>query len=295
MAGTAHYEAGPCSGSHEVGDREGRPATLSVKLDLSIDLQWAGEAGSGTLSELELPTAPERIADRLVTAIALGEYVAGQRLPSERELATLLGVGRATVREALHRIAALGYVEISRGRHGGAFVTADWRPSSAGIIRRTLVAEWPAFEHLLDLRRLIEPLAASTAAARHDQDDERRLRAAQAAYRNAPDREASRIADSAIHSAVADATHNGYLAALSLQIRSKVTLGFPAEPYSSTIREQAVVTHDALVEAILRCDEQDAAAAMAANIALTEEAIRGLVHRAEAFVPDSKPRDQEET
>jgi DNA-binding FadR family transcriptional regulator len=35
-------------------------------------------------------TAGERIAERFVTAIALGEFVPGQRLPTERELASML-------------------------------------------------------------------------------------------------------------------------------------------------------------------------------------------------------------
>ena len=34
------------------------------------------------------------VQDRLVTAVALGVYVPGQQLPTERELATMLGVSR---------------------------------------------------------------------------------------------------------------------------------------------------------------------------------------------------------
>ena len=48
-----------------------------------------------------MQTAGERIAERFVTAIALGEFVPGQRLPPERELAAMLEVSRTTVREAL--------------------------------------------------------------------------------------------------------------------------------------------------------------------------------------------------
>ena len=35
-----------------------------------------------------------RCKNRLVTAIAIGEYLPGTRLPVERELAAALGVGR---------------------------------------------------------------------------------------------------------------------------------------------------------------------------------------------------------
>ena len=40
--------------------------------------------GVGPLEPLAIRTAGERIADRFVTAIALGQFVPGQRLPSER-------------------------------------------------------------------------------------------------------------------------------------------------------------------------------------------------------------------
>jgi GntR family transcriptional regulator, transcriptional repressor for pyruvate dehydrogenase complex len=71
------------------------------------------------LEPVKLRSGGEHVADRLVTAIALGEFVPGQRLPSERELGATLGVSRTTVREAIQRLAALGYVEVRRGRTGG--------------------------------------------------------------------------------------------------------------------------------------------------------------------------------
>ena len=57
-------------------------------------------------------TTGERIAERFVTAIALGQFVPGQRLPTERELAAMLSVSRATVREAIARLRGGGV------RHG---------------------------------------------------------------------------------------------------------------------------------------------------------------------------------
>ena len=46
-------------------------------------------------------TVTEDVANRLVTAIAVGTFSPGERLPSERELATRLEVSRVTVRQAL--------------------------------------------------------------------------------------------------------------------------------------------------------------------------------------------------
>ena len=53
--------------------------------------------------QLTMPSRVDEITDRLVTAIAIGEYLPGARLPVERELAAALGVGRMTVRAASAR------------------------------------------------------------------------------------------------------------------------------------------------------------------------------------------------
>ena len=66
------------------------------------------ESFGALLRPVELHTAGQLIAERLVTAIALGEFEPGQRLPAERELAATLEVSRTTVREALQRLHAGG-------------------------------------------------------------------------------------------------------------------------------------------------------------------------------------------
>jgi DNA-binding FadR family transcriptional regulator len=233
------------------------------------------------LEPLELRSASQHIADRLVTAIALGEFVPGQRLPTERALAAMLGVSRKTIREGLHALAGDGYVEIQRGRSGGAVVRESWLPASADSVRRTLGETWTSLEWLFDLRHLVEPLIAQTASERRRPEDVRRIQQALADYRGAPDREASRAADAALHAAIADATQNPYLANLSRQIRTQVSLGFQAEPYSESIRGTAVVQHGELVDAIVGGDSVRAAEIAKEHFLLTERALRELASRVE--------------
>jgi GntR family transcriptional repressor for pyruvate dehydrogenase complex len=243
-----------------------------------IDLPFGDIAG--VLEPLQLRNAGEQIADRLVTAIALGEFVPGQRLPTERELSTMLGVSRTSVREALHRLVGAGYLEIQRGRNGGAYVRESWGPASASMIRRTLAPHWKDFEWLFDLRTLVEALIARVAARRHDASDAQSIRAATQAYVDAgDDREASRAGDQALHTAIAAATQNPYLAALSRQIRAQVSLGFQAEPYSREIRATAIEQHAGLVEAVLARKDDLAAELAAEHFSLTEAALRRLLER----------------
>ena len=232
------------------------------------------------LSPLRLQNASEQIAERLVTAIALGEFVPGQRLPAERELAGMLEVSRSTVREALQRLVATGYVKIHRGRNGGAVVQADWGPGTAEMVERTLAPNWEYFELLFDLRRLIEQQIARTAAERLEDGHVADIEAARDRYRDAgSDREASRVADRELHAAIARATKNPLLGNLSRQLRAQISLGFEAEPYSAAIRQTAIEQHDELVRAVVKRRPEDAARLAAVHFSLTEDAIRKLLGR----------------
>ncbi len=221
----------------------------------------------------------DQIVDRLVTAVALGVYVPGQRLPAERELAEMLGVSRTGVREALHRLAEAGYIEVRRGRQGGSFVLSGWGPGSAEMVGRHLLPNWERFEALFDARRLIEPLIARTAAERRRPADVRAVKAALAQYTEAGDREDSRRADELLHRSVAEATHNPVLVGLSTQIRSRISLNLGAEPYTARIRDKAAHQHEELAGAIEAGDGDAAAAIAAEHFVLTERKIRDLVRR----------------
>ena len=66
----------------------------------------------------------EEVVEQVRAAIASRSIEAGERLPSERELAEQFGVSRATLREALRALEALGLLEIRPGARGGAFATS---------------------------------------------------------------------------------------------------------------------------------------------------------------------------
>ena len=70
-----------------------------------------------------------RVENRLAEAIRSGVLADGERLPSEPELAAMLGVATVTAREALVALRAQGLVTTTRGRGGGSFVT---RPEPTG-------------------------------------------------------------------------------------------------------------------------------------------------------------------
>jgi GntR family transcriptional regulator, transcriptional repressor for pyruvate dehydrogenase complex len=238
--------------------------------------QSTGELLGTLLAPITIRTAGQRIAERIVTAIALGEFVPDQRLPTERELASLLEVSRSTVREALQRLQASGYVTTKRGRGGGTFVLTGQGQDADSMIARTLGPAWAELTEILDFRTLVEQLIARTAAERRDARDIELIRKAVRGYARAPDRDASRLADHALHQAIARATHSSRLVELSAQIRREVSLGFDAEPYTPEVRHRALRQHPSLAEAVIAGDPGAAALLAAEHFSLTEGMLREL-------------------
>src|ERR1700722_19106862 len=233
-----------------------------------------GEESFGALLRpVEMRTGGQLIAERLVTAIALGEFEPPRRRPAERELAATLEVSRTTVREALQRLHAGGYVVTRRGRDGGTFIQDVAVTGADEAVKRTLDPRWEELTELLDYRRLIESLIARTAAERRDSSDIAAIRAAVERYTAASSRGDARIAAHALHQAIARATHSDRLTDLSARIRQEVGLGFDAEPYTPQMRQRALRQHPALADAVIAGNPAQAAKLATGHFSLTEGAL----------------------
>eukprot|EP01132_Coremiostelium_polycephalum_P016791 gene16791-20161_t len=128
-----------------------------------------------------------QIADQLRALIDSGEFPPGSRLPAERELAKLLGVSRASVREAMIALEVIGLVDVRVGN--GVLVCEPVQPtvSQEPVMAQATRDQWKEFDpelnlhvdfnaeippfSLLQARRLIEPEAAAL-AAKHATDEE---------------------------------------------------------------------------------------------------------------------------
>lgn len=104
----------------------------------------------------------DEVARQIEQAIQEGRFLAGQALPSTRELATKFNVSRPILREALSILQIQGFVSICHGR--GTFV----RDQNTDILNISLEA-WLAknrtlVENFYEARLAIEPVCAARAA-----------------------------------------------------------------------------------------------------------------------------------
>src|SRR6478736_10308891 len=95
-----------------------------------------GRALSAIFAPLSDVGRAGQVEQRLAEAIRSGVLVEGERLPSESELAAMLGVAVVTVREALIGLRAQGLVTTTRVRAGGTFVAAGATADEEALAER---------------------------------------------------------------------------------------------------------------------------------------------------------------
>jgi DNA-binding FadR family transcriptional regulator len=121
------------------------------------------------------PSLTERVASELRDDILRGRYQAGDRLPSERELAERFDTHRGAVREALKKLEQLGIAEI---RRGGARA-APIEQASLDVVRHLMELESPPdpqlFDQIFEVFGGLFSLAARLAAERADDDQRGRV------------------------------------------------------------------------------------------------------------------------
>lgn len=72
------------------------------------------------LHALDKKDIREQVFDQLLSQITTGKWKPGEKIPSENELTSIMGVSRISVREAIQKLAAMDLVETYRGK--GTFV-----------------------------------------------------------------------------------------------------------------------------------------------------------------------------
>ncbi|MEX0375447.1 FadR/GntR family transcriptional regulator [Spiribacter pallidus] len=151
----------------------------------------------------------DAVAEHIEGLIVEGQLHAGDTLPAERELARLLEVSRASLREALLMLVSRELLSVRR--NAGYTVAEVTAPSLTDPLLRLMEAQPKAVADVLELRQGIETLTASLAARRATADDVADITEALERMETAQgDGRAGEAADwdARLHLAIAEASHN---------------------------------------------------------------------------------------
>ena len=171
--------------------------------------------GSLGLKKATRPKLTEVVAQQLLEAIHV--LPEGARVPSERELTRELGVGRSTLREALHGLALLGEIEI---RHGQGVFVSKHSPDVRDFAALTAAIDRGVTRDLLEARKVVEVEVARLAGQRRTDSEISDLEAILKAHESCIAKGQSPAAEGMrFHLAVGYAAHNEVLAAVMKTLR----------------------------------------------------------------------------
>jgi GntR family transcriptional regulator, transcriptional repressor for pyruvate dehydrogenase complex len=122
-----------------------------------------------SLRKIKRTTLTDSVIEQLLEMIQDGALLSGQRLPSEHELMSTMGVGRTPVREALRALALADLIEIRPGY--GSTVKRVELTAPEPIEKASSAIRTTTLHHLSEARQMLEGEIAAAAAERASEDD----------------------------------------------------------------------------------------------------------------------------
>lgn len=221
---------------------------------------------------------------QILDLIFQGKLPPGARLPAERELAELIGVSRNTLRDALNKLEARGYIE-RRDRSGNYVCTAIPQSLSAPL-EEIVAKDMVGLRDIVDIRKALETWAARKAAATPTAATLKELQAclktmkANAALRSDEQFNRYSAADGRFHEIIAAMTGNPvymhlfhYFIAL-LRRSMTITRELMQEPFAA----HNLRVHKNILAAISAADPDAAERAMKEHFQFVEELIAPKPH-----------------
>jgi DNA-binding FadR family transcriptional regulator len=195
----------------------------------------------------------DQALEQLRWRISEGRWAIGERLPTEPELASELGISRNTVREAMRVLAFSGLIEIRQGDGSYLRSMTDALGAMRALSHCTL-------EQAQETRQILEVEAVGLAAVRRTDADltalHEALKASAVLYHG--DLEAYISADLLFHKRLVDAAHNPALSEL-YQYFSAIVGAQLRQTLNLSPRRQAVFDlHIALLAAVEHQDPERA-------------------------------------
>lgn len=231
------------------------------------------------------PIRPKKISEEIVeqikALIAKGELKPGDRLPSERELADMLGVSRPSVRESIMVLEAMGFLEARQG--GGTYVRALTEASIFNPLAKLVENKEPELlRALAEVRMGLESWSAYLAARRATEQDLAEMRRLYAVMeKQAASGGWSPEVDAQFHYAITSASHNS----LQMHVLDSIHSLFHAtiqvalmEFYQQEGHIQLLLTHHReIMEAIATHDPELARQKMMVHLEMVEDKMAQLL------------------
>ena len=197
----------------------------------------------------------KEVYTQLKNAISSGEWAPGEKVPSENELASRMGVSRISIRAAIQQLAGLGLVESRQGE--GTFVCELDGTQHLNQLIPAIMLTKTNLKNVLELRMVIEGKCAALAAERCPPEILEEMKDIYRRHSESHDVEEYAGLDFAFHHAIAKATGNPLIEQVFSIMYNSFSNAFH-EIVSAMGTEGAMYYHDMIIKAI---EDHDAKAA----------------------------------
>jgi DNA-binding FadR family transcriptional regulator len=187
----------------------------------------------------------------------------GTKLPNEQEMLVQFGVGRNTIREALRILEMRGVITIRSGRGGGPIVRRPRKTDLSEALQLVLQFQHATLHDVIEARLLIEPLAASAAAAAITAEEQEQLRLSVELMRANPEDEVLFTQQNNLfHSVVGSCLHSPVIGVFLDSLKSVQDGVAYGVRYSPVRVKNIAKAHEQIIDQIAKKDSAGAAAAM---------------------------------
>ena len=194
----------------------------------------------------------------------------GEKLPNEFELGQMFQVGRSTIREAVKSLVTKGILEVRRG--DGTYVKSHCSLAEDPLGLSRLDDKYKLALELMDVRLILEPEIAASAAAHATPENKAELQAlCGEVERLCLSGEDHTLKDIAFHTCIARCSQNRVMEMLVPIINTAVTTF--ASLTHRTLRRETIQTHRAITDAILAGDAVGARCAMVMHLTYNRQTI----------------------
>jgi DNA-binding FadR family transcriptional regulator len=223
-----------------------------------------------------------QVAHEIGRRIAAGEFAEGAFLPREAQFAEEFSVSRQAIREALKVLAAKGLVASRRRTGTHVLPRSEWNLLDPDVLAWHPTGKLPPklVDDLVELRRIIEPVAAALAAERRSEEAIAEIAAAlERMEEKIGDVDAFSLADAEFHTAIFAASGNELIDRLSTILRPLLHATFTMQANIRADRVKVNERHRRVYEAIREGDPARARADMNAILDAAREGIANALRR----------------
>jgi GntR family transcriptional repressor for pyruvate dehydrogenase complex len=122
---------------------------------------------------IEIEKIPDKIAEKILSLISEGKLKTGDTLPSERKLAEMFKVSRASIREALKYLEIAGFIKSSQGRR--TVIKNTTEETIKNPLEVLLIKDDSKIIELTKVRVFLESYGARDAAINRTDEDVKKL------------------------------------------------------------------------------------------------------------------------